>query len=180
MSYHLERVDLPEPAATARSRFEACLDLAEPCAHTPPCGGSEYESLMAPFQFHLNIAGMAFCRDGMRRTGMTYQATSQPFPAWPFKDMDDWQSADQGRRDAYNEAERAAAAQTVPGMVGIPEFKLMSNGPWLVGAQEIEQALYRYQASSPHLRAELEGDDLWVTWLGWLNETISHGGFTVG
>lgn len=134
---------------------------------------------MAACQFHLNIAGMAFCRDGMRRTGMIYQATFQPFPAWPFDDLDDWRSADQSRRDAYNEAERAASAQTIPGMAGIPEFKLMSNGPWLVGAREIEQALNSYQASAPILRAELEGNDLWVAWLDWLRETVDHGGFTV-
>ncbi|GAB3174095.1 hypothetical protein FHX75_14320 [Micromonospora palomenae] len=122
---------------------------------------------------------MAFCRDGMHRAGMTYQATSQPFPAWPFDGIDDWRSAFQSRRDAYNKAERAASAQTVAGMVGIPEFKLMSNGRWLIGAREIEQALSCYQASSPSLRAELEGDDLWVAWLDWLRQAISHGGFAV-
>jgi hypothetical protein len=178
MSYNLEWADLPGPAATARSRFEACSDLGGVCAHTPPCL-EEYETLAADCQFHLNIAGMAFCRHGMRCSGMTYQATPKPFPAWPFDGIDDWRSADQSRRDAYDEAERAASAQTIPGMVGIPEFKLMSNGPWLVRAREIAEALNSYQASSPNLRAELEGDDLWVTWLGWLRETVSRGGFTV-
>lgn len=146
--------------------------------HPPPCR-DEYEALAAASQFHLNIAGMAHCRDGMRRTGMTYQATPQTFPAWPFDGIDDWQSADQSRRDAYNEAERAASAQTIPGMVGIPEFKLTSNGPWLVGAREIEEALNSYQASSPSLRIKLEQDDLWVAWLDWLRQTVGHGGFTV-
>ena len=178
MSYELEWVDLPEPAATARSRFEACSDRGALCVHAPPCRG-EYESLATAFRFHLNIAGMAFCRDYMRRAGMTYQATPRPFPAWPFDGIDDWRSADQSRRDAYDEAERAASAQTVAGMAGIPVFKLTSNGPWLVGRREIEQAMNCYQASSPSLRAELEGDDLWVAWLDWLRETVSHGGFTV-
>ncbi|HEX8631381.1 MAG TPA: hypothetical protein VF755_24745 [Catenuloplanes sp.] len=177
MGYDLEWADLPEPGATARARFGACADLGE-CAHAPPCL-EEYERLAARYRFHLNIAGMAFCRDGMRRTGMTYQATPQPFPAWRFDGIDDWRSADQSRRDAYNEAEWAASAQTIPGMVGIPEFKLTSNGPWLVGAREIKEALNCYQASAPSLRAELDGEDLWVAWLDWLRGTVSHGGFIV-
>ncbi len=122
---------------------------------------------------------MGCCRDGMRRTGMIYQASPRPFPAWSFKGIDDWRSADRSRREAYDKAERAASAQTIPGMVGIPEFKLTSNGPWLVGAKEIEEALDCYRTSSPSLRAELERDDLWVNWLDWLRGTVSHGGFTV-
>ncbi|MEU0155017.1 hypothetical protein, partial [Micromonospora fulviviridis] len=150
---------------------------------TAPTAADDHHHSARPFRaayhFHLNIAGMAFCRNRMRRTGMTYQATPQPFPDWPFDDIDDWRS-DQSRRNAYNQAERAASAQTVAGMVGIPEFKLTSNGPWLVGTREIEQALTLYQASSPSLHAELERDDLWVTWLDWLRQTVNHGGFTVG
>ncbi|TWJ26665.1 hypothetical protein [Micromonospora sagamiensis] len=146
--------------------------------HAPPCFG-EYESLAAAYQFRLNIAGMAVCRDGMRRTGMTYQATPQPFPAWPFDGIEDWHSADQSRRDEYNEAERAASAQTIAGRTGIPEFKLMSNGPWLVGAREVDEALSYYQASSLRLRVDLERDELWLAWLDWLRQAVSHGGFTV-
>ncbi|MFG3697678.1 hypothetical protein ACGF5C_07115 [Micromonospora sp. NPDC047620] len=153
MGYSFEWADLPEPATTARSRHQAHIELGELCRVCT----DKYHSLAAAYHFHLNIAGMAFCRDGMRRTGMTYQATAQPFPDWPFDDIDDWRSADQSRRNAYFEAERAASAQTVAGMVGIPEFKLTSNGPWLVGAREIEQALVLYQASSPSLHAEMEG-----------------------
>jgi hypothetical protein len=110
---------------------------------------------------------------------MTYQAEHRPFPAWPFAGSEDWRTADRGRRDACAKAERAAAAQTVPGMTGIPEFKLLSNGPWLVGAEEIRHAPGRYQASSPGLRAELEDGDLWRSWLEWLRETAGYGGFTV-
>lgn len=178
MSYDLEWVDLPEAAAEARSRWESCTDRGLPCEHVPRCSES-YFSLAEPFQFHLNVAGMAVCRDGLRRSGMTYQAEHQPFPVWPFKDIEDWQSADQARRDAFNVAERAASAQTVPGKVGIPEFKLLSNGPWLIGAEEIAQALDRYEEASAAVRAELETDGLWRDWLGWLRETAVHGGFTV-
>ncbi|MFJ7268696.1 hypothetical protein ACIQV3_18970 [Streptomyces sp. NPDC099050] len=64
-------------------------------------------------------------------------------------------------------------------MTGIPEFKLLSNGPWLVGASEVEEALNRYAVSSPTIRSELEADQLWCDWLGWLRETDGRGGFTV-
>lgn len=175
MSYELEWVELPEPAAAARARYEACL---VPCEHVPSCQ-EPYFSLAEPFQFHLNIAGMAFCRAGMGRAAMTYQSEPYAFPAWPFASLEDWRTADQGRRDAYNEAERTASAQTIPGIVGIPEFKLLSNGPWLVSAKEIKESLDRYEASSPALRSELEADDLWRRWIEWLRETADHGGFTV-
>ncbi len=175
MGYDLEWWELPEPAAAARDSFEACLDA---CDHFPKCV-ERYLTLAEPYRFHLNITGMGYCRARMRHTMMTYEAESRPFPAWPFTGMEDWRAADQSLRDAYDEAERAASAQTVPGMIGIPEFKLLSNGPWLVGAEEIGQALGRYQASSPALRAELEADELWRDWVGWLRETADHGGFTV-
>ncbi|WP_200882750.1 hypothetical protein [Amycolatopsis sp. MJM2582] len=176
MGYDLEWVDLPEPAAAARDRFEACLVR---CVHVPHCASSYFE-LAAPFQFHLNVMGMAACREGMRRTAMTYEAEYRPFPAWPFADTEDWLSAAQDRRDEYDSAERAASAQTVAGMVGIPEFKLMSNGPWIVGDQEIGQALERYATAPAVLRSELEADELWRDWLAWLRETSGHGGFIVG
>ncbi|MFF0389956.1 hypothetical protein ACFYS8_14895 [Kitasatospora sp. NPDC004615] len=179
MSYDLEWVELPEAAAEARTRWESCTARGLACDHVPRCSEA-YFSLTAPFQFQLNLAGMAVCRDVMRRTGMTYPAEQQPFPAWPFKDIEDWRSADQARRDAYNAAERAASAQTVAGHTGIPEFKLLSNGPWLVGSQEITQALDRYEEEPADERAELETGDLWREWLGWLRETAAHGGFTVG
>ena len=67
----------------------------------------------------------------------------------------------------------------IPGMIGIPEFKLLSNGPWLVSSEEIRQALGRYQASTLSLQAELEADDLWRSWIEWLRVTADHGGFTV-
>ncbi|WP_431676148.1 hypothetical protein [Kitasatospora sp. KL5] len=181
MSYDLEWVELPEAVAEARSRYESCTTRTAgglPCDHVPECSKS-YFSLAEPFQFHLNISGMGACRDGMRRAGMTYQAEHRPFPAWPFKDIKDWLAADQARRDAFDAAERAASAQTVPGKAGIPEFKLLSNGPWLVGAAEIAQALDRYEEAPAGVRAELEADGLWRDWLEWLRETAVRGGFTV-
>lgn len=111
MGYRFEHVDLPESAATARAHAEECLDLGGACGSWPRCR-DEYESLAAAHQFALNIAGMGLCRELMRRAGMTYQATPRPFPDWPFDGIDDWRNADQSRRDAYKEAERAAAAQS--------------------------------------------------------------------
>ncbi|WP_327309076.1 hypothetical protein OG730_40960 [Streptomyces sp. NBC_01298] len=64
-------------------------------------------------------------------------------------------------------------------MTGIPAFKLLSNGPWLVGAGEVEEALNRYEISAPTLRFELEADQLWCDWIGWLRETAGGGGFSV-
>lgn len=175
MGYDFEWVELPAPAAAARDCFEALLG----CDHGVPCDES-YAILAEPFRFHLNISGMALCRDGMRRAAMTYEAEHQPFPDWPFAGSEDWQAADPSRRAEYDAAERVASAQTVPGMVGIPEFKFLSNGPWIVGTQEISEALERYEAASPVLRVEWEADELWCRWLGWLRETVDHGGFTVG
>ncbi|MFE9917730.1 hypothetical protein ACFYPG_21475 [Micromonospora sp. NPDC005553] len=178
MGYNFEYVDLPEPAAIARAQAEECMELNGSCGNWPQCY-NEYSSLAAAYQFALNIVGMAFCRERMRSAGMTYQATPHPFPDWPFDSVDDWRTSDERRRTAYREAERAASAQTRPGRVGIPEFKLTSNGPWVVGRTEIEQALVLYEASPTTPRAEWETDALWVGWLGWLRETRAHGGFTV-
>ncbi|HEX5120236.1 MAG TPA: hypothetical protein VFW65_34045 [Pseudonocardiaceae bacterium] len=175
MGYDLEWVELPPPVAAARDCFEAGLG----CDHDVPCSET-YHVLADPFQFSLNLAGMEFCRDGMRRAAMTYAAERPPFPDWPFASWQDWCSAEPSRRADYLAAERAVAAQTVAGMIGIPEFKFASNDSWIVGAQEICQALERYAVAPPALRAELEADDLWCQWLRWLRETIDHGGFTVG
>ncbi|WP_217920102.1 hypothetical protein [Actinomadura sp. BRA 177] len=148
------------------------------CEHAPPCM-EHYFNLAEPYQFHLNAAGMGFCRVCMRRTAMTYEAEPHASPKWPFSSIEDWVTADQRRRDAYNKAERAASAQTVPGQIGIPEFKFLSNGPWLVSAREVQQALDRYDAAPSDLRADLESDTTWRDWLEWLRETTNHGGFAV-
>ncbi|WP_369184898.1 hypothetical protein [Streptomyces sp. Y1] len=179
MGYEVEWVELPEAAGRARSRWEDCAGSGLVCDHEPRCAEA-YFSLAEPFRFCLNVAGMAVCRDGMRRAAMSYRAERQPFPDWPFEGAEDWRSASRARRDAYRAAERAAAAQTVPGGVGVPEFKLSSNGPWIVGPQEIAGALGRYALAPAGLRAELEAAEVWRDWLGWLRETVTRGGFTVG
>ena len=39
-----------------------------------------YFNLAEPYQFHLNAAGIGFCRICMRRTAMTYEAEPHAFP----------------------------------------------------------------------------------------------------
>ncbi|MEV4347538.1 hypothetical protein AB0J83_24050 [Actinoplanes sp. NPDC049596] len=63
------------------------------------------------------------------------------------------------------------------GMGGIPSFKLLSNGPWLVTAQEIDEALAAYAQAPTALRVRLEIDPRWAAWLAWLAVARDHGGF---
>ena len=172
----MEWVVLPEPAASARARFEECIDMVRRCPHDPACLEA-YLAATAPFQFHVTIMEMAFVRYWMRSIGMTYKAEPLPFPAWPFTSLEHWRAADRAERDAYTLADRAASAQVVPGMAGIPEFKLRSNGPWIVGAGEIGECLMAYDLADGSARAEAEADPLWLAWLTWLRETEQHGGF---
>jgi hypothetical protein len=72
-----------------------------------------------------------------------------------------------------------AAAQTVPGMKGIPVFKTLNNGPWLVTAREIREALDAYASAGAGLRADAEAESRWALWLDWLRVTEQHGGFRV-
>ena len=174
----MEWVVLPEPAASARTRFEECIDMVRRCPHDPVCLEA-YLAAAASFQFHMTIMEMALIRYWMRSIGMTYKAEPLPFPRWPFTSLEHWRGADQAERAAYTLADRAASAQVVPGMAGIPEFKLRSNGPWIVGAQEIGETLIAYDLADADARAEAEADPLWLAWLTWLRETEQHGGFHV-
>jgi hypothetical protein len=135
MGYDFEWAVLPEPAASARRRYDLCAESDEPCTHEPECAG-EYLASADPYRFHLNVSGMADCRRAMAATGMTHAA---PLP-----------------RDTA--AETAGSAWTVPGMAGIPAFKFQSNGPWSVSATEVTEALAIYEGAGPPLSAELESD----------------------
>lgn len=178
VSFDFEWVELPEPAASARARYEECIDLAERCTHSPRCHAT-YSDLAAPYAYHLNAAGMSVIRTWMQRTCMTYPAKHQPFPPWPFASVEEWHRASADRRDAYNAAERAASVQTVSGMNGIPTFKTLTNGPWIIGPVEIREALDAYASASAEVRREAQTDALWNNWLEWLRETEQHGGFHV-
>lgn len=179
MGYDFEWVELPLPAA-ARTRWRDCPESGAPCDHRPPCEEA-YSSLAHPFRFQLTTAAMGFCLDAMTGTGtgMSYSAQHRPFPSWPFAGFADWESADPQAKDLYRAAERRVRAQSILGRVGIPSFKLESNDSWLVGPEEIGQALERYEASSPPGRAELEAQPVGEQWLRWLRGAVGHGGFTV-
>ncbi|WP_405360008.1 hypothetical protein OG535_15045 [Kitasatospora sp. NBC_00085] len=178
IEYDLEWEQLPEPAAAARARFETCVERLPECPHTPGCR-AEYEALVPDYRMTLDHHQMGVCREGMRRTRMSYEADEPDFPDWPFAGMADWYAAPQGVRDAHNAADRAAQAHRVSGMAGIPEFKMTESGPWLVGPEEITEALARYATAPAAVRRELEAGPVWPLWLDWLQETARHGGFRV-
>ena len=50
-------------------------------------------------------------------------------------------------------------------MKGIPEFKMLTNGPWIVGAREISEALDAYRAAPAEVRSEAEAELPWNSWL---------------
>ncbi len=68
---------------------------------------------------------------------------------------------------AYEEAERRASSQRGDGP-GIARFKLESNGPWIVVAEEVDEALSAYARSSASVRADAEADEVWASWIAWL------------
>jgi hypothetical protein len=107
----------------------------------------------------------------MQLTGMGDAAIPEPwFP--PAGDPDD-DLAPQRRHDA----DLRWRSQTPPGRTGIPAFKLQSNDRWLVTDREIDDALAAYSRAPGELRAELETDEKWVSWLEWLAVARKHGGF---
>nr|WSX72777.1 hypothetical protein OH826_02245 [Streptomyces sp. NBC_00899]WSX81155.1 hypothetical protein OH826_49265 [Streptomyces sp. NBC_00899] len=177
MSYDLEWVDLPEPAASGRARYDACdwLD-APPCPHDPPCLDT-YLTLAAPYQFHVTIFSMDRYIAGMHWAGMCFDAEPQPFTARQYS-HEEWPAASPAEQQAYCDARLAYGAQRVPGRTGIPVFKLTSNGPWTVTAEEIEEALTAHDAAPAELHAQLASDnEYWPLWVDWLRTCREHGGF---
>jgi hypothetical protein len=107
----------------------------------------------------------------MQLTGMGYATKPAPWTP-PAVDPDDEQ-AQQKRADA----DLRWRSQTSPGRTGIPAFKLQSNDRWLVSAREIDEALAAYASAPAELRAVLEVDPKWISWLEWLAVAREHGGF---
>jgi hypothetical protein len=64
-------------------------------------------------------------------------------------------------------------------MKGIPIFKTLNNGPWLVSEREVREALGAYASAGADLRAKAEAESRWTSWLDWLRVTEQHGGFRV-
>jgi len=67
----------------------------------------------------------------------------------------------------YEAAERRASSQRGKG-AGIARFKLSSNGPWIVVAEEVAGAWSAYDRSSSTVRSDIEIDEIWRTWIAWL------------
>jgi hypothetical protein len=153
---------------TARTRLAACQQAGPLCAHDPDCEADLYRLLARvaadrpgedkPWEFRYRK--FADINEKMELAGMGYPAHPEP-----------WNTADDTERDA------AWRAQTVPGRLGIPAFKLLTNDRWLVTTKEIDEALDAYTRTPDGLRTELETDPKWLAWLRWLTVARNHGGF---
>ncbi|MEU4620559.1 hypothetical protein AB0G04_11355 [Actinoplanes sp. NPDC023801] len=167
MAIDLELAD----CAAARSRLTACQQAGPLCAHEPDCEAALYRLLARaaadrpgednPWEFRYRK--FADINEKMERAGMGY-------PAQPRT----WDSGDENDRPGNDDDWRA---QTVPGRLGIPAFKLLSNDRWLITAKEIDEALDAYTRTPDGLRTELETDQKWQDWLRWLAVARDHGGF---
>jgi len=175
VSYRLEFAVLPDEAATARTRYEQCDD--EECEHVPSCDDAYFE-LVAPHQMHLTIVEMARALSGMRRFALVHEATPIEFEG-PFYNWEEWQALGADERAEYSRRERIHQSQTVAGATGIANFKLESNGPWIVTVSEIRGALDAYRLVPDEARADAEADEQWVCWIDWLRRSARNGGFIV-
>lgn len=166
MGIDLELADV----AAARYQLDSCQDSGQPCAHDPDCEENLYRLCSRgpsefPYrQFH-------DINENMQLTGMGYEAKPETETI-----QADIPGDEQARQD------RAAAdlrwrSQTVPGMTGIPAFKLRSNDRWLVTTREIDEALAAYAQVPAEQRASLQVDSKWVSWLEWLALARERGGF---
>lgn len=114
-----------------------------------------------PYSLHINIAAMGVCREQMDRFGMLAGGEPEPFPSFP-----EWERSAYGSEiehrlanpdvwEAYEDAEHLASIQRGKGL-GIARFKLESNGPWVVVAEEIQTALSAYEGVSPSAQVDAE------------------------
>jgi hypothetical protein len=157
--------------AAARERLTVCRSTGDLCAHEPDCEAALYRLLARaaadrpgednPWEFRYRKFGDI--NEKMELAGMGYPARPEP-----------WTS---GAEDDRQERDDAWRAQTVPGRLGIPAFKLTSNDRWLVTSKEIDEALDAYARTPEGLRTELEADPKWLAWLRWLAVARNHGGF---
>ncbi len=154
----------PSPADLNELRAEAYKDPARP--HF-----KRYLKAVEPFQLRLNIAAASSCREQMAAFEMLAGGRHQPLPRWPswdstlFLSESEHRSANPAVWTVYEEAERQASCQRGSGP-GIARFKLESNGPWIVVAEEVEGALLAYDAVGSHERFRAESDELWSMWIG--------------
>lgn len=173
MGYDFTLLDLPSELAELRDT-----------AHREPERDvfQRYLRAVEPYSLHLNITAMGFCREQMDRFGMLAGGEHEPFPPFPEWDRSTYGSEIEHRLanpdvwEAYEDAEQLASSQRGKGS-GIARFKLESNGPWVVVAEEIQTALSAYEGVSPSARVDAENDRLWEDWVGWLTRATS--GFEV-
>ncbi len=174
MSYDLTLLDLPAELAELRA-----IAYREPMSDA----FKRYLVSVEPFSLHLNIVAMGFCREQMARFGMLAEGRHEPFPQGPPWDRSVYSSENEHRRanpavwSIYDEAEHRASCQRGAG-TGIARFKLESNGPWIVVAQEIAEALSVYDGVSARVRSDAETDEVWGSWIAWLKRAGM--GFEVG
>jgi hypothetical protein len=177
MGLDLEWAVLPEPVATARRQVQECGRSGKPCDHEPDCSRN-YSQLIASCEFEYRR--FHDIGETMLLHGMAYEAEPrEPEPELPAGLTEKIEDADPVSRRIWDEAWSAWESQRVPGMAGIPLFKLRSNDRWLVTVGEIEEALAAYESVPQDEKLLLETYPKWVSWLEWLRVTRHHGGFIV-
>jgi len=173
VGYTFTLFDLPEDVATIRSAAYAEMSLE---------ALGRYHEAIRPYVLAMNLAGIGFCRSQMTSLGMVCEGSPSPFPSYP--DLD-YAACDSEQDDRlvrpemwkeYDDAEFRASAQRGQGP-GIARFKFETNGPWLVVAAEVEEALLIYDSTPSRVRTELEADEFWCAWIAWLRR--AQGGFWV-
>lgn len=164
VGYDLTLLDLPSDLNDLRQ-----------AAYREPDGETlgRYLEAVEPYSLYLNIAAMGPCRKRMATFGMLAGGDHEPFPREPTWDKSMYGSAHEHRVSnpdvwrAFDDAERRASSQRGDGP-GIARFKLESNGPWIVVAEEVDEALSEYSRSSAASRADAEADEVWASWIAWL------------
>ena len=142
----------------------------------------QYYAAIEPYSFHCNLTGIGLLRSTMGRLGMLAEGDPSPFPTSPQRSAGQYLSetahrlANPGVWTEYQAAESAAMRQRGNGP-GMARFKFLSNGPWIVLAEEVSQALHSYDAVAGIERQQAETNQLWVDWIGWLRTAAS--GFEV-
>ena len=164
MGIDLELAD----CAAAGHRLSECEQSGSACGHDPNCR-NEYRRVLAlaaedrpgeEYPTEFRYRRFADINEKMQLVGMGYAA-----------------DVDEAVLGAEEYADLGWRSESVPGRVGIPGYKLLSNDRWLITTREIDEALEAWARAPRTLRAEWEADDKWAAWLAWLSVARRHGGF---
>ena len=164
-------LDLPPELAEWRNSLRNAFDVVE---------HQRFLDAAESYSFHLNIAGVGLCRRRMAELGMLAGGTPAPFPEYPswnrslYSSEAEHRAANKKVWEEYADNELSASSQRGQGL-GIPRFKLESNGPWIVVEEEVRAALAALDRSDPAI--SVQGADVWTTWVAWLRRASS--GFEV-